>query len=149
MHSSARSIGLLLGTHLLLGLATGCSGDDASGSAACTGCSNAAGVWDTTEAVDGTACGNGTYTQTNSYLVTQSGCNLTVEPVSSSLTFQGTICNDTLSWSGSYPDGSGTTTITSSSYTLSGSTFTGTARWTWVGSGQSCSGSTAVTGTRE
>ena len=146
MHSSSRPIGLL---STLLGLATGCSGDDVSGSSTCSGCSNVAGVWDTSEAVDGTACGNGTYTQTNSYLVTQTGCSLTVKPVSSSLTFQGTICNDTLSWSGSYPEGDGTTTITSSSYTLSGSSLSGTARWTWSGSGRSCSGSTVVNGTKQ
>jgi hypothetical protein len=117
----------------------------------CTTCSNIAGTWSTLpnhETVHASNCGDGTYTEGNTYTVTQNGCSLTVVPTGSGLTFTGQICNNTLSWSGSYPDQGGTTTITSSSYTFSGNTFAGTANWTWSGSGSSCTGYTDVTATK-
>ena len=47
---------------------------------------NVAGTWSTTERVNATACGEGTYTEYLTYTVTQSGSNITVRP-------QGTTCN--------------------------------------------------------
>jgi len=126
-----------------------CGGGGGGSSApACTTCSNVAGTWYTTEIVHSTTCsGSFPRTEHNYYTVTQNGCNLTV--TTSGLTFNGQICDNTLSWSGSYPDDGGTTAITSSSFTLSGATFTGTANWTWSGSGSSCSGYTDTTATKQ
>jgi hypothetical protein len=141
--------GRLFRLSLAVALASGCSGDNGSSSATCNGCSDVAGAWTTTEIVDGTACGSGTSTENHTYTVAQTGCQLTVTLTSSGQTFQGTACNNTISWSGSFPESGGTTTITSSSYTLSGSTLSGTAHWTWTGGGKTCSGTTAVTGTKQ
>jgi len=110
-----------------------------------------AGTWTTTENVNATACGEGTYYQYYTYAVTQSGCNITVVPQGTTLQFSGTVNGNQLSWSGSYPESGGTTTINSLTLTVSadGNTFTGSSSWTWRSSGGStCSGTTQVIGTR-
>lgn len=126
----------------------GCGGGGGGSSTpACTTCSNVAGTWSTTETVHASSCGGGTTTEYNTYTVSQNVCALTV--TTSGLTFSGQICGNAISWSGSYPENGGTTAITSSSYTLSGNTFTGTANWTWTGTSSSCSGYTDVTATKQ
>ena len=114
-------------------------------------CNDITGTWSTTEETDASDCGSGTYTSSMTYVITQSGCNLTVMPAGTDLSFSGSICNNTLSWSGSFPEEGGTTTISSMSCTLTGSpqnTFTGSSHWVWSGGGTTCSGSTQITGTR-
>jgi hypothetical protein len=133
-------------TAILVSCGGGGGGDNTP---ACTSCSNVAGIWSTSpnhETVHPGTCGGNSYTEGATYTAVQNGCSLTV--TTSGKSFSGQICNNTISWTGSYPDGTGTTTITSSSFTLSGNTFAGTAYWTWSGS-TSCSGSTDVTATKQ
>lgn len=109
------------------------------------------GTWSTVETVDGTACGDGTYGQTDAYVATQSGASLSVVPSSSGLTYTGTVAGNVISWTGSYPDNGGTTTITSLNLSvdeLTENTFTGTANWSWTDGNTSCSGTTQIDGLR-
>jgi hypothetical protein len=64
--------------------------------------------------------------------------------------FTGTISGNTISWSGSYPDAPGTTTINSLSGTIAPScnSLNGTSTWSYVETGFSCSGTSVFTGTR-
>jgi len=83
--------------------------------------------------------------------VTQSGNNLTV--FDGTTTFTGTISGSTISWSGSYPEGAGTTTINSLSVTVEPSCnpLSGTSTWTYVEVGPpafQCTGAGTFAGTR-
>lgn len=81
-----------------------------------------------------------------SITISQNGSSLSiVTPVG---TFSGSISGDSFSWSGSYPDQGGTTTINSLQATRSGNNFSGTSNWTWVSGGTSCSGTDTFTGVR-
>jgi hypothetical protein len=128
---------------LLAACGGGSSGSESSGT-----CANIAGTWDSSETVDGSACGSGIFTQQRAYTITQTGCAISVTV--SGATFTGTISGSHLSWSGSYPEDGGTTTITGMNLTLSSDegTASGTASWTWSGSGTTCAGTTQVTATR-
>lgn len=136
---------------LLLLLATGsllaCGGsddDDNDGGSSTPG--NFAGTWSISEVVDASDCGEGIYTTTYSITVTQSGSSISVvTPVG---TFSGTVSGNSLSWTGSYPEDGGTTTIDSLTGNLSGSTISGTSSWSWTDGAFSCSGTTTWTGTR-
>jgi hypothetical protein len=75
--------------------------------------------------------------------------HLTVQAFSSSLT--GSIAGDNVSWTGSYPEDGGTTTVTSMTLTVDvdGNILTGTAEWTWSDGRVSCAGtSQAINGAR-
>jgi hypothetical protein len=141
MSAMARSSAVgLLGSMLL----AACGG---GGGGAGT-CESVSGTWTSAEVVDGSACGEGTTTQQNSYAVTQSACDITV--ASNGATFSGSVSGTHLSWRGSFPQGGGTTAITSMDLVLSSdqTTATGKVSWTWSGGGQSCSGTTQITATR-
>ncbi len=130
--------------------ACGSSGDGGTG--ACTAgstCAQVAGTWSTVEYVGTSACG-GAYTKYNSYTVMQTACNLSVEPVSGGGTFTGGINKNSICWTGSYLDSGGRTTINSLSLTVdpSGTSFHGTAHWTWTDGSMSCSGTTSINGTK-
>lgn len=141
---------------LFVGLLVSCSGGGGGDNAAppCTTCSNIAGIWDSIEVANESLCGgSSTHTTLHTYTVAQSSCNLTVNQTSPTPggPFTGSICNNTLSWRGSYPEGGGTTTITSMSVIVSGtttSTFTGSANWSWTDGVSPCSGSTQINGTK-
>lgn len=128
----------------------GGGGDSGGGKAPQTSCANVAGTWNTTEQVNATACGEGTYTESLTYNVSQDGCNITVAPQGTNLIFNGTVNGNQISWSGSYPEEGGTTTITSLTLTLSsdGNTFSGSNSWTWSDGASRCSGTTNVSGSR-
>lgn len=82
--------------------------------------------------------------------VAQNGNSLTVTDAQANV-FNGTISGNTVSWTGSYPDGSGTSTISSLSATIDASCNTlsnGTANWSYTEPGFSCSGTTTFIGTR-
>ncbi len=100
------------------------------------------GTWTVTENVSG--CGE-TYTDSFTMTVTQDGTDLTV--VTGDGTFSGSITGNTITWTGSYPEEGGTTTITSLSVTLdaSGEGGTGTVEWSWSDGTETCSGTTALT----
>lgn len=64
--------------------------------------------------------------------------------------FSGTISGNTISWSGSYPDGAGITTIQSLSATVAAdcNSLDGNSTWSYTEPGFSCSGTSVFTGTR-
>jgi len=103
------------------------------------------GSWTVDETVDGSDCGEGTTTDSYTIAVTQNGTQLTV--TSEGDTFTGTLSGNTLSWTGSYAEDGGTTTITTLSITLdaSGNNGSGTAAWTWTDGTETCSGTTEIT----
>lgn len=133
-------------------LLAGCGGDeDDGGGLTCqvgSACADVAGNWLVGGTVNGTACGDGTYTEpTVLYTITQSGCSISATV--NGATFAGGVNGSSVCWSGSFPDEGGTTTFTSMSVTVSGDSLTGSVGWTWAGGGQSCSGTTAISGTRQ
>jgi len=109
---------------------------------------NVAGTWAVSDTVDNTKCPGGSITHDNyNVTVVQNGSNLTVTtPVG---TFNGSINGNTLSWTGSFPEGGGTTTINSMTLTVSadGKSFSGSSAWTWTQGSTSCSGTSQSTGT--
>ena len=126
-----------------------CGGGGGGGAApVCTTCDNVAGNWSVTEVDTGNNGCSGS--QTVTYAVVQSGCGITAS--SGGISRSGTICNKTLNWSGTYPESPGTVTITSMSVTVSGtttSTMSGTSSWVYSEPGGfSCSGTTAINGTK-
>lgn len=62
--------------------------------------------------------------------------------------FNGTLSGDTLTWTGSYPEGSGTTTITSMTATISSDcqNLTSKSTWSYVEPGFSCTGTSTASG---
>jgi hypothetical protein len=142
-----RTIAKLQVLGILSAFLVGCGGgSDGSGSSGT--CANIAGTWDSSETVDGSACGEGTFTQQQTYTITQTGCAITIAVPGT--TFTGTVSGSHLSWTGSFPSDGGTTTITGMNLTLASDqgSATGTASWTWSGSGTSCPGTTQVTATK-
>jgi hypothetical protein len=88
----------------------------------------------------------------DSYILTvaQTGNSVTVVDPNGNR-FSGTISGATVSWTGSYPDGAGTTTINSLSATVAAdcqSLSNGNATWSYSDPGFACSGTTTFTGTR-
>jgi hypothetical protein len=65
-------------------------------------------------------------------------------------TFTGTISANNITWSGSYPEGAGTTTINSLRVTVAPdcNTLSGNSTWTYVETGFQCTGSGTFTGAR-
>lgn len=109
---------------------------------------NVAGEWNITERLNST-CSDDDYNQ-YSVNVTQSGTALTV--LAGGNSYSGHIDGSTVSWTGSYPEDGGTTTITAMTLTLSSdaNTLTGTSSWQWVSDSgaERCEGTTQVTGER-
>lgn len=136
--------GLIFYASLLVVLLTayGCGGG--SGGDAATP-ADFSGTWETTEIDDATDCGEGVITESRTYTVTQDGANITVADAFGNV-FTGTVDGNYISWTGSYPEEGGTTTITID-VTISGDTITGTAAWTWLGT-TTCSGTTEISGNR-
>ncbi len=111
-------------------------------------CANIAGTWGSTEIVDASACGNGSYTEQHTYLIAQTDCAITV--TSAGANFSGVVDGRHLSWTGSYPADSGTTTIKKMDVVLSDDQrASGTVSWAWAGSGKSCSGTTRIAATKK
>lgn len=102
---------------------------------------NLSGNWAVAESGVSNCAGLATYT-VNPYniAITQSGNDLSV--VAPGGTFTGSIDGDKVSWTGSYPSGSGRTTITSMALIVaaSGNAISGSGTWTWADSASSCSG---------
>ena len=138
---------------IALGLMTiiGTGGGGGGGSAPTptpTTCDNVAGTWNTTEVVDATDCGEGIYTENNTYTVTQDGCNITVS--SRGTTVNGTVNGSVINWTGSYQEDGGTV-IDTVSITITGDNLSGSSQWTWTDNTDptdTCSGTTQVSGTR-
>jgi hypothetical protein len=139
-----------------LGLALiGCGGGTGGGSASDSGngdstganrnratpIANLSGDWSVAESGTSTCAGSASYT-VNPYQITisQTGNDLVV--VAPGGTFQGSIDGDKVAWSGSYPNGSGRTTITSMALIVaaSGNAISGSGTWTWADGTSSCAG---------
>lgn len=136
---------------LAAGSLISCGGGGGGAAApACTTCSNVAGIWDMTE-VNSSSTVDCAGTDFNTYTITQTACNITASR--GGVSRSGTICNNTLGWTGSYPEGLGTVTIHTMSLTVSGtttSTVSGSSSWTYTQAGWgSCTGTTAISGTKQ
>jgi hypothetical protein len=133
---------------IALGLMTivGTGGGDGGGDSPIQTCVDVSGTWNTTELEDATGCGEGTYTNYNEFTITQSGCNISVDAGVYG-THSGTVNGSQITYTGSYPEEGGTTTI-NVNLTISGNSLNGSATWTWSDGTYSCSGSTQITGTR-
>jgi len=109
---------------------------------------NVSGEWNVVERMNST-CIDDDYKQ-YSVGVTQSGTSLTVTAGGNS--YPGTIDGHTVSWTGSYPEDGGTTTITKMTLTLESDakSLNGTSSWQWVSASgaQKCEGTTQITAQR-
>jgi len=82
------------------------------------------------------------------YRVSQNGCSISITDLTYGVGFFiGTVDGNHISWSGSYPEEGGTTTA-DISLNISGNNLNGSAKWTWRGFGEVCSGTTRISGTR-
>ena len=103
------------------------------------------GTWAITENEKPNTCGDGL--ESFNLHAVQSGKNVTVTDDYSN-EFSGTVCGNVLSYSGSYPDEGGTTTI-SLTATVSGNSVSGSATWSWTDGYDDCSGTTVFTGAKQ
>jgi hypothetical protein len=106
-----------------------------------------AGTWTITENVDGTDCGDGTYTDTYDLSVSQNGSSITVGI--GGLTFSGTLNGSNLTWSGSFPEDGGTTSVNiTATVASSGDSLSGSSTWGWSDGVESCAGTSTFTGVK-
>ncbi len=103
------------------------------------------GSWEITEVVSSSTnqCDDGPQAP-YTVQVDQDGNGLTVTAPAGR--FTGTISGRTVSWTGSYPEDGGTTTIRSMSLQATATSLTGSASWSWTDGTVSCSGTTQVSG---
>jgi len=146
------SVLALLASFLILYI--GCNGGSSGGGTTNTNltseqAADASGTWSITEIINDSACEETPHTSYDyhSVSVTQNGNIITVTDEDGNH-YTGTVNGSTLSWTGSFQDNGGTVTITSMSLTISGTTLSGTANWTWSDGNDSCSGTTQISGTR-
>lgn len=113
------------------------------------GATNVTGTWRVTE-IDSSNCDDSGGTSTGTWNVTQSGRSVTVLSIERNIVLTGTITGSTINLQGSFPEDGGTTTVTSTNITVgaTGNTITGSETWFWTGFGESCSGTTSVSGSR-
>jgi hypothetical protein len=137
---------------VVLGLQLGCGAGKGSGGRPQPKY-DVSGTWSVQEGV-ATASGvcSGSVGRTNNYTITieQDAAALTVT-VSAlpGTTFHGTISGDRVTWSGSFREDEGTTTFTDMDLRVdSTTTYSGTVSWRWSGGGESCTGTTEVSGSR-
>lgn len=110
---------------------------------------NVAGVWSSTEQVNAQQCGEGAYTEVETYTIAQNGTALSITSASGG-SYSGSISGNTLSWSGSYAEDGGTVSITlQAQVDNAGNRMDGQATWTWSGQGESCSGTAQLTALRQ
>ncbi|MEL7025331.1 MAG: fibronectin type III domain-containing protein [Pseudomonadota bacterium] len=135
-------------TALLL-LVTGCGGGGGGGSDSPDPQPPAvpvvAGEWQISETL-ADDCGSSGTTNTYVATVTQNGSQVVV--TYGGVSRSGTMTGNELTWSGSYPEDGGTTTVSSLILNFSGDSATGNATWSWTDGTQSCSGTSSITATR-
>lgn len=122
--------------------------DDGSGPGLLAPTSDLTGTWSISETVDATACGEGIYDDDYTAAVVQNGNTLSV--TIGGLVFNGTISGSRVSWTGSFPEDGGTTTITSMTLTVdpAGDALSGSSTWRWTDGVDTCSGTTTVAGSK-
>lgn len=103
------------------------------------------GHWTITENVNATACGEGTYDDSYGIYIDQSDVDatLTANNVSGSFTLN----FNTFSFSLSFPEDGGTTTA-NGSVVINGESLSGNSNWSWSGFGETCAGTSTVSGYR-
>lgn len=129
---------------ILPGCGGGGGGGDGDGDCTATDCDNIAGRWYVTTTITSTDCPDAT---NESYYVdvAQDGCRLTLTTPDGN--FSGCIDGNRFTWSGSFSQDEGTTTL-SVDLTGSGNSYSGTATWSWTDGSFECTGSRNVTCTR-
>jgi hypothetical protein len=156
---------LLMGISMLI-LFAGCAGDDVNEDigtitppavecedgtdcnpdAAVQGiCDDISGTWEITEVIDSTLCGIPQYSRILTIPTTQNGCEVTIHSFSGIKT--DTLKNNSITWTGSYPENGGTVTGTYN-LTVDGDTLEGSSTWTMTDGVLTCSGTSQLTGTR-
>ncbi len=111
--------------------------------------STIAGQWQITETItnaSGVCAGEIGTTETYTIHVAQNGSALTVSAPAG--VFSGTMNGNNISWTGSYPEQGGTTTITSMTVTVTGPPYmlNGSSTWTWTDGTTTCQGTTDIRG---
>lgn len=145
----------LLITGCLVTLISGCSGGAGSGddtNSTTTPIGNVTGNWAITENVDATACGDGVYLDDYNLNVTMTDNSVSLYDPATGNAYSGTLNGNQLSYTGTIPgdpsDGGTVDVNFSGTLDVSCNSFSGTASWTWSSGVQSCSGTTAVSGSR-
>ena len=93
-------------------------------------------------------CDAGEYIDAQALVITQADSDITLL-TSTGNTFSGTVNGDIVEWTGSFEERAGTTTFTSLSLTVSGSSASGNADWTWTDGTDSCNGTMQITASRD
>ena len=88
------------------------------------------------------------YIDAQALVITQDDSAITLL-TSTGNTFSGTVNGDIVEWTGSFEERGGTTTFTSLSVTVSGSSASGNADWTWTDGTDSCNGTMEITASRD
>ena len=130
-------------------LCAACGGNDAASADPGEGAAfDVAGAWNVTEVQTSNCVGEQQLTTSYKAVVSQNGDKLSVKTPAG--TFAGTLDGGVVSWSGSYADDGGTTTIHGMELNLNSdaSSFQGSSQWNWSNGVQSCSGTTQSTGAR-
>jgi hypothetical protein len=125
---------------------TGCGG---GGSHLDPPATDLTGTWSVQETADGN-CAGISYPQQSAYTATlaQTG-NSVIMSTAANGSSSGTISGSHVSWNGSRPQESGTTSYSfSGTVDAAGNTISGSATWTWSGAGTSCGGTAVVSLTR-
>ncbi|MDT8421627.1 MAG: hypothetical protein RQ754_14465 [Desulfuromonadales bacterium] len=107
------------------------------------------GFWSVVETTGANDCGDEVGVSFNYFAeITQDGNDLDIY-ISPDM-FSGTLDGDVISWTGSYFEDGGTTTITSMSLTVdeSGDSFSGNYNWVWTLDSFSCSGVCSIAASR-
>jgi hypothetical protein len=112
-------------------------------------CVDMSGTWSVMQVTDNTLCGGGSAEiDYVTPVVTQVGCNATFYDAATGFgPFTITLVGNSGTWTGSYPEEGGMTTATVNIY-ASGEILGGWVIWEWSGPGESCSGTTQISGTR-
>lgn len=127
-------------------MASGCGGggsdEGGGGGDACAAPTvDATGTWTITEQSTNNNCGDD-IRDPYTLEVTQAGSNISVYSPSLNQTFTGEVCGNTLSWTGSYPEDGGTTTIDLMTAVITVDALSSTSSWRWSDGVDSCSGTT-------
>jgi fibronectin type 3 domain-containing protein len=146
MNSNTRSFS----SFVALFLVASCGGGGGGGGDGDTGSNpitvpDVAGTWEITE-THTDDCGDGNNQDVWTATITQDGISVTVSYGGVART--GTMNGNVLTWSGSYPEEGGTTTVSSLTITFSGDSASGSATWSWTDGSSACSGTTAISAQR-
>ncbi len=120
------------------------SGEDISGNKPPS--TDLTGTWIAQEEIVGDCHGeNYPIYQTDIFVISQSGNNLSITLSATGTIFNGTISDNKVNWSGTAPEGDGENEINfSGTVSSDGNTVTGTGTWTWSDSSYTCSGTAEV-----